>query len=565
MSRNNTSVSNKTTSVENMSSEGRKKKKFPTPFRPSSTALPNKKVLLNSSITDYFKSTELNETGVNQVSEMDYRITEIREPKKCLAHIIEEPVIWNNIKQSKDVDSYMADVKCKLASFIAPIKRKIQKLELENQLNCSVYEVNSINEPEAVCQQAEKSKTEEPNEIPEKKLTEEYPERESEEIAHSQMKNKLTVTEDFSNIDDEKQLKVWQDIRYIITQPQQMINLEANHFRLRFNLVENVKHLEINKKATINSEIFTKTPATNMKMLIDKEPSKSLPRKDPPVLKSAILEDLFEVHNAHTPLSKVMSKDHASRDAKNFILCNLSRTIADENDNNITEQSHVMSTSSKKSFELDKKMFADFMKSLDEESSGQSPINTGIFFHTPSLSESARKLKRKFAHSATIMEFDQMLSGILRNVNIDPAPSSEKPTKLEVMFEENSNPSREVKQQVSDSKKITFKNRLIPPEALSTKKPEKHQVKRLVNGKRFNELERLHEKFKLTWKPNKEKAGNTTIESVYNKVGSCNNNNKLNLRTEPTKETFMLNTTQTVHPNQLKSYLQDFCREKFSD
>lgn len=554
----------------------------------------------NTSIKDFF---EVIHHLPKIESNLKHEIVEILEPSIDQ----KQEILTENKKETVDV--FMLNVKKRLSFFEAPTKAKlhktteitseiedvVEKIEIpETQLNTSVNSIVLIEESPL-----QLNSTPEIHQITDFK----------DQVIHSQLKQELIVNEDFRDLDTDQQLEVWNYLKPSFVKKQNnRTMMDSTLFKMKFNRITNVLQLYQKKKPLTDKNIVAKvslgtkvkgipkplipmTPLNNSTMCDDpKTPDKQsvivnesfetpmttandvliemLPK--PVIRENIILNDIFDSYVKEDSIIDLESLVENVFDSKDFVKQQL------KTDNSQLVVKYIINVSSQDTKATSEKMklvddnFAkDFLASMDDDDKiikSSTQLN-GIFTNTPSLSESARKIKKSQLMSTGLKVCENIVMKILDQNN---EVTKETNGHLDFLFEQSLKPSEENNiykdQERPINRRINFKDEIKESSVtgidLNVPKPK---AKVSSTSRAIGELQLLHEKFRMN--RNTQLSNSHDISDIlFNSSGSGQKKLQLHQKNNDDRQAKLNICKQKLDThNGVDSYLNDFIRVKFSD
>ncbi|CAO1399812.1 unnamed protein product [Diamesa hyperborea] len=562
----------------------------------------------NTSIKDYFEVIHhLPKMDSSLKPELKHEIVEILEP----SNEQKLEIITENKKET--VDAFLTNVKKRLSFFEAPMKAKlpktteivvpdvIEKIEIpETQSSCSVNSTVFIEES--------------PKSAP---AINHFNAQDADQVIHSQLKQELIVNEDFRDLDTDQQLEVWNYLKPSFVKKQKnKAMIDSTLFKMKFNRVNNVLQLYQKKKAIPVKKIVKVSPERRIKSLPKplipmtpticddpKTPEKQsavvcesfktpvtisnealiemIPKTD--LKENIILNDIFDSYVKEVSMLDVESHGNVS-DIKSFMEQYLKTNNSQLIDNDIIYVSSQNKKEAPVKINLVDDNFAkDFLASMDEDEKivkSSTQLN-GIFANTPSLSDTARKIKKS----------QLMLTGlkVCENIVIKILDQNDEVTKeadghLDFLFEQSLKPPEENISKDQDkptNRRINFKDEIKENLGSSSANIQlnisKPKAKVPSTSRAIGELQLLHEKFQLT-RNTQLNTSHDLSDTLFNSSGSGQRKLQLHQNNIPIKEMTDIKIKDDDRQaklnickqklkthNDVGSYLNDFIRVKFSD
>ena len=570
----------------------------------------------NTSIKDYFEVIHhLPKMECTLKSESKHEIVEILEPS------IDQKQEIQTENKKETIDAFILNVKKRLSFFEAPTKAKllrtteiaddiedvIEKLEIpETQSNCSVNSTVLIEESPVQLKST-----------PE--LHQFINSKNADQVIHSQLKQELIVNEDFRDLDTDQQLEVWNYLKPSFVKKQNnKAMMDSTLFKMKFNQVSNVLQLyqkkkdlpvkkfvakvsperkvksipkplipmtpticdgpkTLEKQSAVICESF-KTPVTT----VDEVLIEILPK--PVLIENMILNDIFECYVKDVSILDVESHENLS-DSKGFVEQHLktddSKLIVNDTLNVSTQNKKVIPG---KMNLVDDNFAKDFMASMDEDEKvvkSSTQIN-GIFTNTPSLSETARKIKKSRVMLTGLKVCENIVTKILDQ---NDEVTKEADGLIDFLFEQSLKPEENTSndQERPINRKINFKDEIKESSGsfstnidLNIPKPK---AKVPSTCRAIGEVQLLHEKFRLT-RNTQLNTSHDMSDTLFDTSGSgqkklqLHQNNifikemkEITIKDDDKNRQAKLNICKqklNTH-NDVGSYLNDFIRVKFSD
>lgn len=364
----------------------------------------------------------------------------------------------------------------------------------------------------------------------------------------SQLQEKLEVKEttltDFRKIEE-----FWDGISFKFSKTEDP-GVDSYQHRVRFNSVEianssavkpevlgNVRQEKIQKHA---SEAYYEKTVLEVKA--------ASPNRDLSVLKN-ICDDFL---TSETTKFEENIQEMGKVPVQSFI----SQEIKEEKDfDNLGKSS---ATSEK----ITKAMLRNFFQSLSEEELEFPEQSTSANKHL--LSESAKKIRQTRAEG--FENFNKILTGIVKADSVKKiSPQS---------FNEDAKENVQANQQLQENplKRVLFKDQVPSTSKSIQQKPDSFLAKnqpRLMSNRTYDKLEKLNDRFKIGGAKKTEKPESSN-SSIFNT--SMSDSKKLQLKSTINKSKVkeVANSSQDLklkesYKNDINKYLNEFCREKFTD
>lgn len=437
---------------------------------------------------------------------------------------------------------------------------------------------------------------EKPKDLPEeplKTLTTNLTSETKEDEIHSQLKVKLNVFNDFQ-ANEKKSDERWQEVKFSFSMITQPTNNFPERCQMRFNSLEDVhkkrdstilsKILSVNlisSRPNTNVErIKTESdPMTNIQVLEEEKKSKEkVPEQISNLL--PVLRELFNVH-ASNPTSTVFfqEKKHfpeADRFVDHFISQNLVKKVENEaetNENSSSKLCRKIALSEK----ICKDQFEGFFQSLADDDEADRALIVKSFYNceTPSLSESAKKIKRN--RQTNFSNYNEVILGIMKMD--EPTPKTSESDDFDQFIHKEKVVQTHQKQKAKAVKKIMFKDQTNIMNIQRPLPAVKLVQTKLVTTRCIDELDKLSDKFKLSYSKDQKKSvkppnHDETYFSVF-----YSGKPKLKMRSSTAQNvTSTINRKENLREANVKkaeedlkrhknvsAYLNEFCRAKFTD
>lgn len=566
----------------------------------------------NTSIKDYFEVIHHLPT---MESTLKHDIVEILEPS------IDQKQEINTENKKETVDVFMLNVKKRLSFFEAPTKAKLPKtteiaseiedfVEIpETQSNSSVNSIVLIEESPLKLKS-----TPQIHQINNSK----------DQVIHSQLKQELIVNEDFRDLDTDQQLEVWNYLKpSFVKKDNNRTMMDSTLFKMKFNRINKVLQLYQKKKALPDKKFVAKvSPGTKVKgipkPLIPMTPingsticdDPKTPDKQsavvnesfetsvttandvliemlpiPVIRQNIILNDIFDTYVKEDSIIDLDSLLENVSDSKGFVEQQLktdNSQLVVKDIINVSSQD-TKATPGKRN--LDNDNFAmDFLASMDdnEKMIKSSTQLNGIFTNTPSLSDSARKIKKSQLMLTGLKNCENIVMKILDQ---NDEVTKERNGHLDFLFEQSLKPLE--KENVSKdqerpiNRRISFKDEIkqslgssFTGTDLNVPKPK---AKVASTSRAIGELQLLHEKFRLnrnTQLSNSHDTSDTLFNSsgngqkklqLHQKNISIKEMNQIKIQDDDRQAKLNICKQKLNAHNDVDSYLNDFVRVKFSD
>lgn len=379
----------------------------------------------NTSIKDFFEVIHL---LPKMECDGKHEIVEILEPS------IDQQNVIKAQHKPESIDAFLLNVKKRLSFFEAPMKAKFPKtidIEIKNDDVVEKVEIPETQSSSLV--NATVLIEESPLQL---KYTSEVHEltnpKDTDEVIHSQLKQELIVNEDFRDLDMNQQLEVWNYLKPSFVKKRNSLEMmDSSLFKMKFNRINNVLQLyqkkndlpeekliakvspeirirnipkplipmtpivrstisedpQLTKKVTEACELFKSPVTTANEVLIEMLPK---------LQENIILKEIFDFHVKESSILDLENHGNVSK-SKDFIKQQLNAENNQLVENEILNDSLQNNIIATEKINLVHDNFAkDFLASMDDEEKtikSSTQIN-GIFKSTPSLSETARKIKK---------------------------------------------------------------------------------------------------------------------------------------------------------------------------
>lgn len=553
----------------------------------------------NTSIKDYFEVIDhLPKMESNMNPELKHQIVEILEPTTNKRHEAKN--------DHETIDTFMLNVKKRLRCFEAPKTTKFQKTYEFDCENDDVVEKLDI--PETQSSPSENTTiliNESPLQPEASSEVQQFTNpKDTDEVIHSQLKQELIVNEDFRDLNTDQHLEVWNYLKPSFVKKNTNLGMDSTLFRMKFNRINNVMQLHLKKKDFLDKKLIPiSSPNTKIrsipKPLIPMTPIQNssicncskTPLKQilvvgesfetpvakevlieispkPALFENIVLNEMFDSYVKRDSIPDLISFENVS-DNKNFVKQQLKAEI---NELNVAETLNLClphhTTTSMKMNLADTDFAIDFLASMDAEekiTKSSTQIN-GIFINTPSLSETAKKIKK----SQLMLTGLKVCENIVLNI-LDQKDETTIETNghLDYLFEQNLKPLEDNER--TTSKNIHYKDET---EDVSISWNNSHVIKPKAKvpstSRAIGELQLLHENFRST---RNISTLHDNTETVLNPSGSGQKKIQMQNHTplkkisikDDRQEKLYICKQKLNSNNDVDSYLNNFIRVKFSD
>lgn len=476
-----------------------------------------------TSIKDFFEVIHL---SPKMECDGKHEIVEILEPS-----IDQQNVIKVEYKP-ESIDAFLLNIKKRLSFFEAPMKAKFPKtidIEINNDDIVENVEIPETQSSSSV-NELQLKYTPGVHQLTNLKDTD--------DVLHIKLKQELIVNEDFRDLDSNQQLEVWSYLKPSFVKKRNNLEMmDSTLFKMKFNRINKVLQLyqkkndlperklivkvspeirirnipkplipwnpivrstisedpQSSKKATETCELF-KSPVTTVYEFLNE----MLPK----LQENKVLNEIYDSYVKEDSILDLENHGNVSK-SKDFIQQQLNAETSQVVENKFLNDSLQYNIIATEKINLVDDNFAkDFLASMDDEEKtikSSMQIN-GIFKNTPSLSETARKIKKSQLMLTGLKVCENIVMKILEQNDED---AKEINGCLDFLFEQSLQPVDEAHnskdEEGTTNRRINFKeeNKDISFEChnLNVTKPK---AKVSSTSRAIGELQLLHEKFRLT-------------------------------------------------------------------